>query len=63
MDLIFLAIGVLAFIHGIRDVLQYYGMKNFLTTFLQFYGSKRGEIMSAIASFSISILFFWISLT
>jgi hypothetical protein len=61
MNLVYLALSFISFIHGIRDVLHYYGKKNFFTRFLHFYDNRKGEIPSAIVSFSLSGLLLWVS--
>lgn len=60
MDLIILGVGLLAFLHGVRDVLQYYGKKNFFTQFMHLIDNKKMEIPSAIISFAAAILLFWV---
>jgi hypothetical protein len=59
MNLILIGVGIFAFLHGIRDILQYMGKKNFLTTFLHFNDNPEGEIPSAIASFIIAAIFLY----
>ena len=62
MNLVYFALSFLSFIHGIRDILHYYGRKNFLTMFLHFYDNRKGEIPSAILSFSLSGLLLWVGI-
>ncbi|OGI14621.1 hypothetical protein A3K63_03735 [Candidatus Micrarchaeota archaeon RBG_16_49_10] len=57
MNPFFLIAGIVALVHGIRDVLQYLQVKNLLTTFLHFHDNREGEIPSAIASLVLAAIF------
>lgn len=62
MNLLLLLFSSVAFLHGVRDIMQFAGMKNFITQFLHVYDNRNMEIVSAVASFLIGGLLFWLSL-
>ena len=60
MNSLLLVVSVLLFFHGLRDIMQYFGMRNVLTEFMHVIKNKKMELPSAVVSFLASIVVFWV---